>query len=344
MPNEAPDLTDAARLMHLAVGGYAQSQVVYVAVRLGIADALADGPKDARTLATATKSHEPMLRRVMRVLAALGLFEEGADGRYSLTPQGTLLRADVQGSLRMPILFGVGPWYWRAWGDFLHTVQTGEPAFDHVWGMNNFEFWGRNAEAGEVHDRGMATLTAYTTAAILDAYDFSRFPSIVDVGGGTGTLLGAILKKHSALRGTLFDLASVIERAPEVLRAAGVLDRCELAAGSFFEGVPSGHDAYLLKWIIHDWDDERAFAILRACHEAMRGRGMLLIVERVLSDRTTPTELDHYRADLLMAIATPGGKERTRREFEALLEATGFRLTALVPTRSPMSVIEAVPN
>jgi hypothetical protein len=242
----------------------------------------------------------------------------------------------------MPVLFGVGDWYWRAWGEFLHTVQTGEPAFDHVWGMNAFEFWGRNPEAGEVHDRGMATLTALTTAAILEAYDFSRFGSVIDVGGGTGTLLAAILQKHTALRGMLFDLPHVIERAPDVLRAAGVTDRCELAAGSFFEGVPGGHDAYLLKWIIHDWDDARSIAILRACHGAMSGRGTLLVVERVLGDRTTPAELDHYRADLLMAIATPGGKERTCREFEALFDAVGFRLAAVVPTRSPMSVIEAV--
>jgi hypothetical protein len=229
---------------------------------------------------------------------------------------------------------GVGtPWSGRT---------GGEPAFDHVWGMNAFEFWGRNPEAGEVHDRGMATLTAYTTAAILEAYDFSRFRSVIDVGGGTGTLLAAILQKHPTLRGMLFDLPHVIERAPDVLRAAGVSDRCELAAGGFFEGVPGGHDAYLLKWIIHDWDDARAIAILRACHGAMSGRGTLLLVERVLGDRTTPAELDHYRADLLMAIATPGGKERTRREFEVLFDAAGFRLAAVVPTRSPMSVIEAV--
>jgi hypothetical protein len=344
MPQEAPDLPDAARLLQLALGGYAQSQVIYVAARLGIADALADGPKDVHTLATATKTHAPTLRRFMRVMAALGLSDEDAEGQYSLTPLGSLLRTDVRGSLRMPVMFSVGPWYWRAWGELLHTVQTGEPAFDHVWGMNAFEFWDRNAEAGEVHDRGMATFTAYTTAAIVDAYDFSRFRSVVDVGGGTGTLVAAILRKHDALRGTLFDLDHVIKRAPEVLRAAGVLDRCELAAGTFFEGVPSGHDAYLLKWIIHDWDDARAMAILRVCHGAMSGHGTLLIVERVLSDRTTPTELDYYRSDLLMAIATPGGKERTRREFEALFDATGFRLTALVPTRSPMSVIEVVPR
>ncbi len=344
MPQGTPDESDAAKLLQLVFGGYVQSQVVYVAVRLGVADALADGPKDAGALATATNSHAPTLSRLMRMLTALGLSTEDADGRYSLTPQGSLLRADVGGSLRMPVLFGVGPWYWRSWGEFLHTVQTGEPAFDHVWGMDAFEFWGLNPEAGEVHDRGMSTLTAYTTAAILEAYDFSRFGSVIDVGGGTGMLLGAILRRHTALRGTLFDLAHVIERAPEVLRAADVADRCELTAGNFFDGVPAGHDAYLLKWIIHDWDDTRCIAILRACRRAMSELGTLLVVERVLSDRTTPAELDHYRADLLMAIATPGGRERTRREFETLFDAAGFRLAALVPTRSPMSVLEAAPR
>ena len=344
MPRETPDLSDAAKLLQLAFGGYAQSQVVYVAVRLGIPDVLGDGPRNATALATATTAHEPTLRRLMRVLTALGLTKEDADGQYTLTPQGSLLRADVPGSLRMAVLFGVGPWYWRAWGELLHTVQTGEPAFDHVWGMDAFEYWGRNAKAGEVHDRGMATLTAYTTAAIVDGYDFSQFRSVVDVGGGTGTLLGAILQKHAALRGTLFDLGHVVERAPEILRAAGVLDRCEIVAGSFFDSVPPAHDAYLLKWILHDWDDARATAILRACHVAMGGRGTLLVIERVLSDRATPWELDHYRADLLMAIATPGGKERTQREFEALFDAAGFRLAALVPTRSPMNVIAVVPR
>jgi hypothetical protein len=344
MPLEPSNHPEPGRLLQLVFGGYVQSQVVYVAVRLGIADALADARKDAEELAAVTKSHAPTLRRVMRVLTALGLCEESADGRYSLTPLGSLLRADVDGSLRMPVLFGVGDWYWRAWGEFLHTVQTGEPAFDHVWGMNAFEYWEHNSEAGDVHDRGMAMLTAYTTAAILDAYDFSRFRNIIDVGGGTGMLLGAILQKHTASRGKLFDLAHVIERAPEVVRAAGVLERCELASGSFFESVPAGHDAYLLKWIIHDWDDARCISILRKCHEAMSGRGTLIIVERVLSDQTTAAELDHYRADLLMAIATPGGKERTRREFEVLLDAAGFTVAVVVPTRSPMSVIEAVPR
>src|SRR4029453_429738 len=151
MTQETHDLPDAAKLMQLVFGGYVQSQVIYVAVQLGIADALADGPTDADTLATATKAHAPTLRRLMRMLTALGLCDEDADGRYSLTPQGELLRADTLGSLRMPVLFGVGDWYWRAWGDFIHTVQTGGPAFDHVWGMNAFEFWGRNPEAGEGH-------------------------------------------------------------------------------------------------------------------------------------------------------------------------------------------------
>jgi hypothetical protein len=343
MAREAPDRADPAKLLQLVFGGFVQSQIVYVAVRLGIPDVLADDPQNANELATRTKAHAPTLSRLMRALTALGLSEEDTEGRYSLTPQGELLR-DVPGSLRLPVLFAVGDWYWRAWGELLHTVQTGEPAFEFVWGRNAFEFWRENHEAGDVHDRAMATLTSYATAAVLAVYDFSRFRSVVDVGGGTGTLLAAILHEHTDLRGVLFDLAHVLERAPEVLSAAGVEDRCELSAGSFFEGVPGGHDAYLLKWILHDWDDARSIAILRACRVAMGGHGTLIVVERVLGDRATPTELDHYRADLLMAIATPGGKERTQREFEVLFDASGFRLTSVLPMRSPMSVIEAVPR
>jgi hypothetical protein len=344
MAQETRDLPDAAKLMQLVFGGYVQSQVIYVTVRLGIADALADGPKDAGALATATKAHAPTLRRLMRVLTALGSPTRAPTGDTRSPRRGGCCAKTSEDRFAClccsASATGTGA---RGASSSTPCRRASRPSTTSG-GMNAFEFWGCNPEAGEVHDRGMATLTALTTAAILEAYDFSRFGSVVDVGGGTGTLLAAILQKHSALRGMLFDLPHVIERAPDVLRAAGVTDRCDLAAGSFFEGVPGGHDAYLLKWIIHDWDDARSIAILRACHEAMKGGGTLVVVERVLGDRTTPAELDHYRADLLMAIATPGGKERTRREFEALFDAVGFRLAAVVPTRSPMSVIEAVPR
>lgn len=342
MTAESPPDNEAAQLTRLAFGGFVQSQAIHAAVVLEIPDAIGDGARDAESLAAATGAHAPTLRRLMRALVALGVAAENEAGRFSLTAMGGLLRADVPGSLRMSVLFAVGHWYWRAFGEFVHTLRTGEPAFDQVWGMNAFEFWERHPEAGEVHDRGIASLGLLTTTAVLSACDFSRFRRLLDVGGGTGTMLAAVLKASPELRGTLFDLAHVIDRTPEVLRGVG--DRCALAAGSFFEDdLPPGHDALMLKWILHDWDDERSLEILRACRAAIDDGGTLLVVERVLDDRASAEDVSHYLVDLMMAVVTPGGRERTRGEFEALLGAAGFRVEKVVATASPLSLIEARP-
>jgi O-methyltransferase/methyltransferase family protein len=322
----------SAALMQMVIG-YRASQALYVAAKLGIADLLKDGPKGSDALAQATQAHPAALRRLLRALVSLGVFEEDAQGRFGLTPMGTHLRSDVPGSLRAPVLFLAGEEGWRSWGALLHSVQTGEPAFDHVYGMGGFDYYAEHPEGAKILDEAMAGFTALVADAVLGAYDFSGTRTLVDVGGGNGALLAAILKAHPTMRGILFDLPHVVSGAPQVLGDAGVVARCQVVGGSFFESVPEGGDAYLLKWIIHDWDDERSVAILTACRRAMKGNGKLLVVDQVLPHRAEPSEsTDAFMFDLEMLVVTSGGRERSEDEFRTLLAAAGFRLNRVVAT------------
>jgi hypothetical protein len=325
-------LPPSAVLMQM-VSGYRASQALYVAAKLGIADLLKDGPKSSDELAEAAHAHPAALRRLMRALASLGIFEEDAAGRFSLTPMGTCLRSDVPGSLRAPVLFLVGEEGWRAWGALLHSVQTGEPAFDHVYGMGGFDYGAQHPEFSKVLDESMAAFAAPVADAVLAAYDFSGTSTLVEVGGGNGALLSAILRAHPELRGILFDLPHVVTGASKVLADAGVADRCEVVGGSFFDSVPGGGDTYMLKWIIHDWDDDRSIAILRACHRAMKGTGKLLVLDQILPRRAEPSGATAvFMFDLEMLVVAPGGRERTEDEFRALLAAAGFRVNRVVAT------------
>lgn len=327
------------------VADYPSAQVVYVAAQLRLADLLADGPRRVEDLAAATGAHPPSLARLVRALAALGVVAQEADGRVVLTGLGAPLRTGVPDSVRDLVLFRVGEWYWRTWGELLYSVQTGEPAFDRVFGTSNFEYWEHNPEAGAVHDAFFTAMARSTTAQLVSAYDFSRFGTVVDVGGSNGPLLAGILRAHPGVRGVLFDLPHVVAGAAPVLDEAGVADRCAVVGGSFFESVPPGGDAYVLKYIIHDWDDARAAAILKRCREAMTAGPVLLLIEQVLPERLEAgvAALQRARLDLQMLLATPGGRERTEREYRALLREAGFDLRRVVPTESPFSILEAAP-
>jgi hypothetical protein len=322
---------------------YPSAQVVHAAARLGLADLLADGPRSVEELAAAAGAHTPSLARLVRALTALGVLVEANGGRVELTSLGAALRSDVPGSVRDAVLFLAGEWFWRAWGGLLHSVRTGEPAFDRVFGMSNFEYWGHDPEAGAIHDAFFRTTARVTNAPIVAAYNFSRFGTVVDVGGSTGGLLGAILQANPGLRGILFDLPHVVSGAAPVLTEAGVADRCAVVSGSFFESVPEGGDAYILKYVIHDWDDERAVAVLRRCRDAMAPGAVLLVIEQVVPERLEPGAAARRvtRMDLQMLVLTPGGRERTEREFRSLLGEAGFELRAAVPTAS-FHVLEAV--
>lgn len=342
MTQDSPPSPDV--LLQL-VTSYQSAQVIHVAAQLGLADLLAGGPRRIEDLADATATHPPSLARLLRMLAALGVVAEEADGRIALTPLGVPLQTGIPGSVRDRVLFLTGEWYWRSWGDLLYSVRTGEPAFDHIFGMSNFDYWEHNPEAGAIHDAGFTAMAQFTTPPLVAAYDFGRFGTVADIGGSEGPLLSAILAAHPGVRGILFDLPHVVTRSGPVLAAAGVASRCTVVGGDFFKAVPEGANAYLLKYIIHDWDDARAAAILSRCRAAMDRDATLLVIEMVAPERLEAgaAAMTVARLDLTMLIATPGGRERTESQLRHLLAEAGFELRRVIPTRSPFSYLEAAP-
>jgi O-methyltransferase domain/Dimerisation domain len=322
------------------VNGYQVSQAIHVAATLGIADLLADGPRASDDLAAATGAHPQALYRLLRALASVGVFHEEEGRRFSLTPLGDCLRADAPEPVGGWAAFIGRPPHWRAWGDLLHSVRTGENAFRHVHGAAVWDYRAQHPEEGVYFDGAMTANARQSTAAVLAAYDFGRFARVVDVGGGQGALLAAILAHHPGVRGVLLDQPQVVARAEGMLREAGVSARCEVVGGDFFASVPAGGDAYLLREILHDWEEAEAIAILRNCRQAMAPEGRLLAIEAVIGP---PNEGAAGKFTDLTMLANPGGRERTREEYAALVGAAGFRLSGVVPTAMEHSVIEAVP-
>jgi hypothetical protein len=322
--------------MNRMLTGYWISQALYVAAKLGIADLLTPGPRSPEDLAQATKSHAPSLYRLLRALASVGVFAEDGQGRFSLTPLAECLRSDVPGSQRALAIM-TGEEHYRAWGELLYSVQTGQAAFDKLYGMPVFDFLSRNPEQAKVFDAAMVGVHGRETAAMLDAYDFAGIATLADIGGGNGSLLTTVLKRHPAMRGILFDLPGVTERARGNLQAAGLADRCRVIGGNFFESAPAGADAYLMRHIIHDWDDEKATQILQNVHRVMGKEGRLLVVEGVIPPGNEPSF--GKLLDLTMLVI-PGGKERTEEEYRQLFAAGGFHLTRVVPTKAEVSVVE----
>ncbi|MGH7949268.1 MAG: methyltransferase [Candidatus Binataceae bacterium] len=325
------------------MSGYYISCALYVAAKLCIADHLADGPRHYADLAKVTQAHAPSLNRVMRLLASVGVLREEDAGNFELTPLGALLRTGVPGSARAAALVWGGTTQ-RAWGELLYSVQTGKPAFHHLFGMDSFSYLQQHPEESANFDAAMADFTKLVGVAVAAAYDFSKFKTIVDVGGGNGALIAAVLNANPNLRGALFDLPHVAQGAQAQLDAAGLARRCEIFGGDFFnDSLPSGRDAYMLKHVIHDWDDDHAVKILKRCREAMDEKAMLLIVEGVY-----PPRIDHSDAgrgaasnDVNMLVCT-GGKQRSEAEFRALFAGAGFKLARIVPTMARSSVIEGV--
>jgi SAM-dependent methyltransferase len=319
--------------------GYWISQALHVAAKLGIADLLADGPVDCEDLAAATDTHAPSLQRVLRALASVGVFTEVSPGSFALTPLAELLRTETPGSMRALAIMYAEEQY-RAWGELLHSVRTGEMAFDHQFGMGYFEYLAQHPEADRVFNEAMTGWTHQLVGAVMDTYDFSPFKTIVDVGAGYGALLTAILRSNPGTRGVLFEQPHVVASAEEQLVAAGVADRCTFVGGDFFAAVPTGGDAYVLSQILHDWDDERCVAILGQCRRVMPDHGKLLVVELVLPEGDEPF-LGKW-LDLHMLVLL-GSRERTAAEYDTLFRAAGFKLARVVPTPPGPSVVEAVP-
>jgi ubiquinone/menaquinone biosynthesis C-methylase UbiE len=315
------------------------TRTIYAAAKLGLADLVKDGAKSAEELAAATGAHAPSLYRLLRALASVGIFVEDDQKRFAQTPLSETLRSDTPGSLRAMAMVELGQEHFPAWGNLMHSVMTGEIAFDNLFKQNAWEYYAQNPEDASNFNTSMKGLTEMVNAAVLASYDFSGFGKVVDVAGGTGRLISSILCVNSEARGELFDLPHVIAEAGPLLSAAGVKDRCETTTGDFFKSVPEGGDAYVMKWIIHDWDDEKSIVILKNIHRAMNKDGKLLLIEMVVPEGNQP-DLSKFM-DLNMMVMT-GGCERTESEFSALLSAAGFKLNRVVRTSSPVCVVEAV--
>jgi hypothetical protein len=327
-------------LLEMISGGW-MSQAIYVAAKLGVADRLAEGPKSGDELATIIGAHPDALSRLMRGLTSLGLCREQDGGVFELTPLGNYLRAGVTGSLRSSALHWGGT-LWPIWGTLLHSVQTGQRMRPLLGRTEGFADLADKPEVARVFSEAMADITRLIAQTVVESYDFSGIGQIVDVGGGYGELLVAVLRAHPTMRGILFDLPHVVEDARVRIEAAGLAERCEAVPGDFFASVPRGAAAYLLKSILHNWNDDRGLQILQNCRRAMVGQGKLLLVERVLPERMQPC-LEHRgvaASDLNMLVAM-AGRERTGADFRALLGRAGFALTRTVQIGAHFSVIEA---
>jgi hypothetical protein len=320
--------------------GYLGTQLVYLAARLGVADVLAEGPLASDELARRVGADAGALHRVLRGLAIEGVLRERADGRFDLTPAGHLLQADAPGSVRGAVI-ARGDIYYGAAAGLLSALRDGGSAFEHVHGMGLFEYLARHPDQGAAFQSSMVTRSRQEAAAVTAAYDFGAFRRLVDVGGGYGVLLSAILAATPALRAVLFDRPEVVDRAREQLAADGMLARCDVVAGDFFTSVPPGGDVYVLSRVIHDWDDVAAIRILTSCREAMPDHATLLLVEAVMP-RRAGEQPGAVRMDLHM-LTLLRGRERTVREYQAMLDAAGLELRRVVPALSTVGlcVLEA---
>jgi hypothetical protein len=334
-----PIQSPATRLRNLL--SYNTTQMLYVAAKLEIADRLAGGPRGADELAQEAGAHPRALYRLLRALTHVGVFAEDDKRRFRLTPMADLLRADVPGSLRAFALSYGEPWWWTPWGRLLDTVRTGRTAFDATLGQGFFEYLQQHPDAAAVFNANMTAMTGRDVPELVTTYDFGGTGLLVDIAGGHGALVSAILQTGRRARAILFDQPAVIAGARARLEAAGIAERCTLMAGSFFETIPAGGDTYTLKDIIHDWDDARAIEILRNCRRAMTPEAKLLLIERVLPADGEPAV--GKMVDVTMMVLT-GGMERTETEYRALLEAAGFTLQRVVFTHSATSVLEAIPR
>ena len=312
---------------------------LYAAAKLGIADVLKSGPAPIDRIAAETGTQARSLYRLLRALASVDVFSEEGSGRFRNTPLSETLISDRPGTLRYFAISELGEEHYGAWGDLLHSIRTGEIAFDKHFGAGVWEYLSRNPGRAATFNESMSRMTEAVNDAIIWTYSFAGIRQIVDIGGGLGSLMMSILKWNETMKGILFDQPAVVAEGRKAIEKAGLSDRCSVVGGDFFESVPRGGDAYTMKWIIHDWDDDRAMQILNNCREARADDGKVVIIDTIIPgpNEPSPSKL----IDLNMLVMT-GGLERTLAEFESLFERCGLRLTKVVTTPSPFSVLEGV--
>jgi SAM-dependent methyltransferase len=318
-----------------------KARAIYAMAQLSLADLIAAGRRSAGELAAATKMHGGALSRLLRALASCGLLTESEPRHFALTSLGAALKTDAPGAARATVLTLAGDWQWKAWDNFLHSLATGEPGLRRAFGESLFDYLAANPQDGADFNAAMVGLHGGDGPALAAGYDFAPLRTVADLGGGTGTLLTAVLQVNPHLRGALIDLPATVPDARRLVEARGLSQRCEVIAGDFFKTVPPGYDAYVLAHVLHDWADEQALPILRNCRRAIPPHGRLLIVDAVLpsGDAAHPGKL----MDLLMLTVT-GGVERTAEEFATLLQASDFEMGRVIPISADQSVVEATPG
>lgn len=325
------DLTFAALVIHRAI---------YTAAQLKIPDLLATGARSSDEVARETGSDANATYRLMRSLASAGVLAETAERRFELTELGETLVSDAPGSMRDWVLFSGSSNYVDAWQDLLATVRTGEPAWDRARGIPFFDYLGEHPDEAAVFNRAMTSLSSWEVEAVLEDFDFGEFEVLVDIGGGEGSFLASILKTTPESRGVIFDQPGTIVGTPSFLAQECLSARCEVVAGDFFESVPAGGDAYLLKYIVHDWDDEAAIKILTNCRRAMTADARILLFETVIPG---PDEPHYAKLQDLEMLVLLGSRERTVDDYRSLLERAGLVLTKVIPTSGYLSIVEARP-
>jgi hypothetical protein len=320
--------------------GYWVARLVHVAAKLGLADLLKKGPRTVEDLATAAGVQPAMLYRILRALASVGVFAETKNGRFKLTPLAATLQTGGQASMHAWALMINENWGWDAWKELIYGVKTGEMPFLKAHNVPLFEYFEQHLEDLQVFGESMTSISRTENPTVPAAYKFSGIRTLVDVGGGHGSLLATILKANPKLKGVLYDQPSVIARAEkdQHVTAKGIAERCRLESGNFFEAVPKGGDAYIMKYILHDWNDEACVKLLSNCRAAMNENGKVLVVDNVIAPGNDPSW--GKLLDIQMLII--GGRERTKKEFAAMFAEAGLKLTRVVPTKGPLSIVEGV--
>jgi SAM-dependent methyltransferase len=336
-PTAPPEVEASQHVFQIALG-YIASTALYAAVKLKIADQLAGGPRPVADLARETGANEDALYRILRLLASVGIFEETAPRTFANNARSLTMRSGVPGSLHHMALWMADPFHFRVYADAMHAVMTGQPAVEKTVGMPAFEYFSKNRELSEIFNNAMTMFSTVVIQAALEVYDFSGIDTLVDVAGGHGQVIMSILKMYPSMRGVLADVDHVIAGAIPRIRAEGLESRLRTETIDFFKAVPEGGDAYIMKHIIHDWDDDRSLTILRNIKKAMKPGGRVILLDSVVQPGNTP---DFGKLIDLEMMLFPGGRERTEAEFASLFRRAGFELTRIVPTQSPLSVIEA---
>lgn len=325
--------------------GLESTQMVYVAAEIGVADALAGGEKTTEELAAATRTHSPTLYRFLRALVSIGVLAQREPNRFSLTPMGELLRTDHPEGLRDLVLWNGAEWRHRVWANLTHSVRTGETAMEHTFGVGLFDYMKRHPEDAAVYRNYMTFSTRRVAASLTKTYNFEAFRTVADVGGSEGLLLAAVLKSAPQLRGILFELPESTDAARKLLTGEGVIDRCQVVGGSFFDSVPAS-EVYVLMRILRDWSNRDALRILTNCRRSIEPQGRVLVIEKLVP--AGRSESRYPITDIHMLVET-GGQLRTEEQHRSLLDQAGFRLDRVIPLGAdmgdeyPMSLLEAMP-